>query len=202
MIEPTFEPLDTEFLLMAYSSGFFPMAESRTGPIAWYSPDPRAIVPLESFTVSRSLRQTIKREVFEIRLDTVFGDVIRACAERTDTWISDEIVAEYTQLHHKGHAHSVESWRNGKLVGGLYGVAINGAFFGESMFTRETDASKVALVHLVQRLRERNFLLLDTQLINPHMGSLGACEVPRVEYLALLQRALACRTSFTDPVHT
>ena len=149
--------------------------------------------------VARSLRQTLRKGTFEIRLNTAFGDVIRACAERTDTWISGEIVQAYTQLHQEGHAHSVESWREGTLAGGLYGVAINGAFFGESMFARASDASKAALVSLVQRLRERNFLLLDTQLLNPHMESLGAREIPRAEYLPLLQLALARRCSFLDP---
>lgn len=174
------------------------MADSNTGPISWFSPDPRAILRLEQFKASRSLRQKIRSGYFQIKLNTAFTEVIRACAERPETWISGEIVDAYTRLHFEGHAHSVESWHDGRLAGGLYGVAINGAFFGESMFARETDASKIALVFLVERLRARKFLLLDTQFINPHMKRMGACEIPREEYLALLENALSSPAKFLD----
>ncbi len=199
MTTPVPRQLDTQFLLMAYRNGFFPMAESNTGPISWFSPDPRAILRLEKFEVSRSLRRKIRSGYFQIKLNTAFTEVIRACAERPETWISGEIVDAYTRLHLEGHAHSVESWHDGRLAGGLYGVAINGAFFGESMFARETDASKIALVFLVERMRERKFLLLDTQFINPHMERMGACEIPREEYLALLENALSSPATFLDP---
>lgn len=188
--------LDPEFLVLAYSRGYFPMAESRTGPVRWYSPTPRAIIPLESFQVSRSLRRAVHTNRLTIRIDSAFSEVIQGCADREDTWISDEIIAAYTALHRAGHAHSVEAWRQGTLVGGLYGVAIRGAFFGESMFTRETNASKIALVHLVERLRSRKFKLLDTQLMNSHIQQFGAVEIGRTEYLVMLEDALLADTSF------
>lgn len=188
--------LDPQFLLLAYSRGYFPMAESRTGPIRWYSPNPRAIIPLDAFHISRSLKRSVEQSSLTITVNTAFPEVIRACAERADTWISDEIIAGYTELHRAGDAHSVEVWRQRTLVGGLYGVAIAGAFFGESMFSRETNASKIALVHLVQRLHERKFALLDTQLMNPHIQQFGAVEIDRAEYLAMLEKALKANTSF------
>jgi leucyl/phenylalanyl-tRNA--protein transferase len=172
------------------------MAASRSGPIAWYSPDPRAVIPLGEFRISRSLRQTMRRNVFEIRVDTDCDTVIRCCAEREETWISDEIVHVYGELHRCGYVHSVESWYRGNLVGGLYGVAIRGAFFGESMFSKMTDASKVALVHLVGRLKERKFTLLDTQYINDHVRQFGAVEISRDEYLLLLESALRVEAHF------
>ncbi len=191
--------LDPQFIVTAYRSGYFPMAESRGGPVSWYSPDPRAIIPLESFRVSRSLRQKLRKNVFDLRIDTAFDRVIAACADREDTWISDEIIRAYTALHKGGYVHSVESWHRGILVGGLYGVAIGGAFFGESMFSRETDASKIALVRLVERLRARQVRLLDTQFMNEHVRQFGAVEIPRARYLVLLAEALAVDTSFTEP---
>jgi len=174
------------------------MASHRRGPIEWYSPDPRAIIPLDGLHVSRSLRRTLKRNVFTVRINTAFESVIRACAGRAETWISEEIIAAYTELHHRGFAHSVESWHDEQLVGGLYGVAIGGAFFGESMFSRMTDASKVALVHLVERLKRRGFTLLDTQFMTEHLRALGAIELPRRSYLRLLSKALTINTSFVD----
>lgn len=183
-------------LLAAYRAGYFPMAESRTGPISWHSPDPRATIPLESFHIARSLRRTVRRGDFEIRVDTAFSDVIVACADREDTWISGEIVRAYEELHRLGHGHSVESWSNGVLVGGLYGIAIGGAFFGESMFSRKADASKVALVHLVRRLRERAFVLLDAQYTNPYLEQFGVREITRAEYLLQLQRAIMLDVRF------
>lgn len=188
--------LDPDFLVKAYSSGFFPMADPENGEIAWYSPDPRAIIPLMEFQPHRSLRRKVNAGVFTIRINTAFDRVIEACAERKECWISTDIIAAYTALHRLGIAHSVEAWRNDELAGGVYGVSIQGAFFGESMFTRVTDASKAAFVHLIGHLRQRGFLLLDSQMINRHMRSLGAVEIPRQEYLQLLEDALAINTSF------
>lgn len=185
-----------ELVLNAYRLGYFPMAESREGPLSWYSPDPRAIIPLETFRPARSLRRTCAKGIFDLHVDSAFGEVMRLCAEREETWISDEIIDVYTQLHTLGFAHSVESWRNGRLSGGLYGVSISGAFFGESMFSRETDSSKVALVFLVEKLKHQGFLLLDAQFLTPHLQSLGALTISREEYLQLLEQALTVDTSF------
>lgn len=172
------------------------MADSRHGPIGWYSPELRAILPLDGFIIPRSLRALLRKADFEIRINCAFEDVITNCARRTETWISDEIIRSYVALHIEGHAHSVESWRDGKLAGGLYGVSIGGAFFGESMFTHFRDASKVALASLVRRLRERNFLLLDTQIMNDHMRRFGAIEIARARYLQLLQKAMTAKVTF------
>jgi leucyl/phenylalanyl-tRNA--protein transferase len=186
-------PLRVDQLLYAYSHGIFPMADE-DGTIFWFDPDPRAILPLDSFHVSRRLARTVRQGVYEIRVDTVFAEVIKACAApapgRERTWISDEIIAAYTQLYRLGYAHSVEAWQGGKLVGGLYGVTINSFFAGESMFSRERDASKVALVHLVRRLAERGFRLLDVQFITDHLRHFGAVEIPRQGYKLLLAQAL------------
>ncbi len=174
------------------------MADSRNGELRWFSPDPRAIIPLDTFRVSRSLRQALKKDLFLIRWNTSFEEVMRRCAEREDTWISEEIVRSYLELHRLGCAHSVESWREGKLSGGLYGVALGGAFFGESMFSRERDASKVALVRLVERLRENGFELLDTQFITPHLARFGTVEISRKEYLVRLKKAVAKQPKTLD----
>jgi leucyl/phenylalanyl-tRNA--protein transferase len=186
--EPTI--IEPEFLLAAYASGYFPMANSTDGTIRWFSPDPRGIIPLTSFNVARSLRQAIKQHRFDVRWNTAFEEVIRACGSRPETWISEDIVQTYMEMHRLGFAHSVECWRDGTLAGGLYGVALGGAFFGESMFSRARDASKVALVYLVERLNERRFALLDTQYRTPHLAHFGAIEIPRREYLALLRVAI------------
>ena len=170
--------------------GVFPMADSRRGTIRWYAPDPRAIIPLDQFHAPRSLQRTIRQGTFAVRVNTAFGEVIRACAARRETWISDEIIAAYEALHRLGLAHSVECWQDGVLAGGLYGVALGGAFFGESMFTRVTDASKVALAALVERLRARGFVLLDTQYLTEHLARFGAVEIPRDTYMVLLAAAL------------
>ncbi len=188
-------PLTTDLLLYGYANGYFPMADSAGGEIRWYSPDPRALIPLDGrFRTSRSLRRAVERELFEVTVDTAFGDVISACAERRDdeggTWISGEIAQAYAELHAEGFAHSVECRQDGVLVGGLYGVALGGAFFGESMFHRARDASKVALVHLVDRLRAGGFVILDTQFITDHLAQFGAYEVSREEYLGRLKRAM------------
>jgi leucyl/phenylalanyl-tRNA---protein transferase len=188
--------LTPELIIQAYASGYFPMAESREGPISWYSPDPRAIIPLDTFNVSRSLRQAERKGMFEIRFNTAFSEVITQCAAREDTWISAEIIDSYRQLFEQGVAHSVESWKEGVLAGGLYGVALGGAFFGESMFSRASDASKIALWALVRRLQKNGYLLLDTQFLTPHLATLGAYEIPRKEYLRLLRAALLVRTDF------
>lgn len=192
------QALTPELVVLAYQSGYFPMAEEDSGEIYWYSPDPRAVIPLDNVRVSRSLRRTIRKCVFRITVNSAFGEVIRSCAARSDTWISDEIIAVYEELHKQGFAHSVEAWDPQGLVGGLYGVSLGGAFFGESMFSRATDASKTAFVALTERLKERGFTLLDSQFLNPHMQSLGAVEIPRSEYLEALERTLPLTCRFQD----
>ena len=189
--------LEAELLLNAYRSGIFPMAVGLRQDIAWFSPDPRAIMPLDRrFHVPHGLRRVLKQEKFTVTFDTDFARVIRECSKRKEgTWISREIVDSYCELHRLGHAHSVEARLEGKVVGGLYGVHVGGAFFGESMFHRATDASKVALVALVDRLKARGFVLLDTQWLTPHLKQFGTHEIPRREYLQRLARAVAfdCR---------
>ena len=192
----SFSPLDPALVVRAYREGVFPMAlEDRS--IGWFSPDPRGIIPLDDFYVPSRLARVLRSERFDVAADLAFEDVMRACAADRDegTWISDEILECYTALYRLGIAHSVEVRREGRLVGGLYGVHLGGAFFGESMFHRETDASKVALASLVDRLRRRSFALLDVQWLTPHLAQFGAIEIPRPEYLARLQQALAreCR---------
>ncbi len=171
------------------------MADGREGEIRWFAPELRGIIPLDGLKVSRSLRRTIRNRVFEIRFDTDFEAVIRACADREDVWISETIVQSYCELHRLGFAHSVESWCGGELAGGLYGVSIGGAFFGESMFSLRTDASKAALVALVERLTAQGYRLLDTQYQNDHLATLGCIEIPQQKYLLLLDDALrsTCR---------
>lgn len=193
---PKRNAIEPDFLLMAYGSGYFPMADSKEGEIGWYSPDPRAIIELDRFHIPRSLRLTVKRKPFDILLNRDYEGVMRQCAQREETWISEEIVQSYVALHKLGFAHSVECWDNDELVGGLYGVALGGAFFGESMFSRTRDASKVALVHLVQRLNERGFALLDTQFVTSHLRGFGAVEIPRQEYLERLKIAIQQKCRF------
>ncbi|MCB8967741.1 MAG: leucyl/phenylalanyl-tRNA--protein transferase [Ardenticatenaceae bacterium] len=191
--------LTPSLLLSAYTQGIFPMAHD-DGEIYWYQPDPRAILPLTTFHVPRRLQRTVQQNVYQMHMDTAFEAVMRFCAaaapEREQTWISEEIIAVYTHLHYLGFAHSVESWLNGKLVGGLYGVAIGGFFAGESMFSRERDASKVALVHLVNHLRAHGFLLLDVQFMTEHLRRFGAVEIPDQLYQKHLAQALQVRTRF------
>jgi leucyl/phenylalanyl-tRNA--protein transferase len=182
--------IEPDFLLVAYASGYFPMAESADGEINWYSPDPRAVIDLKAFHIPRSLQLTLRKELFRMEVDRDFESVIRECARREETWISEEIVQAYMELHKLGYAHSVECWQKDELVGGLYGVALGAAFFGESMFSRKRDASKVALVHLVRRLNDRGYLLLDTQFNTPHLQRFGALEISRDEYLKQLKTAL------------
>lgn len=225
------EPLTTDMLIWAYSHGIFPMADSRQGQLNWYSADPRAVLPLDGLRVSRSLRKRVRRGDYIIRFDVAFEQVVRHCAYprryEGETWINDQIIEAYTDLHFEGFAHSVEAWRKvgegesgGKiknkgdhnacsslpkgevdtecyrqgdeeLVGGLYGVSLAGAFFGESMFTLATDASKVCLVHLVEHLNKQNFALLDSQMNSEHMSQFGTIEIPRDDYLVHLKEALA-----------
>jgi len=187
--------IDSELLLQGYRLGVFPMA-MEDDSIAWFSPDPRAIISLEDFHVPHALRRVARKKLFEIKIDSRFGEVIRACAKRKDTWINHEIVESFERLHELGHAHSIETWSNNKLAGGLYGVAIGGAFFGESMFHRVTDASKIALVALVEHLRARKFALLDTQWTTPHLEQFGAIEISRDHYLKLLGRAIELPREF------
>ncbi len=196
--------LTPEIVLRAYAAGIFPMAESYDDPdIFWVDPDVRGILPLDNLHISRSLRKKIRQKKFEVRCNTEFDAVIQTCAEfnedRHETWINSEIIRLYRKLFYKGHVHTIECWREDKLVGGLYGVALKGAFFGESMFSREADASKVALVHLAARLKHADFVLLDTQFVTEHLLSLGAVEVPRNEYHLLLDKALDTDVRF--PVH-
>jgi leucyl/phenylalanyl-tRNA---protein transferase len=193
--------LTPDILLAAYAAGIFPMAETADDPeLFWVDPHHRGILPLDRFHIPRRLRRLIRQGRFTITCDTAFEAVIRACAEATEkrpnTWINDEIVRLYAALFARGAAHSVECWREGALAGGLYGVSIGAAFFGESMFSRETDASKVALVHLAARLRAGGYRLLDTQFLTPHLARFGGIEITRQHYHRLLARALAYRAWF------
>ncbi len=189
--------LSPEHVELAYRHGIFPMGSSESSRITWHRPDPRAILPLEGFHVSRSLAKKIRRNVFEIRIDTDFEGVMRACADRPEgTWITEDFVRVYGELHRQGKAHSVEAWRQGRLAGGVYGVALGGAFMAESMFHRETDASKVALAALVRRLNERGYVLMDVQYQTDHLRSLGVVEIPASYYDVLLQAALRLERSF------
>jgi leucyl/phenylalanyl-tRNA--protein transferase len=193
--------LTPEVLLAAYAAGVFPMADSAEDPeLFWVDPRRRGILPLDAFHVPRRLRRVLRHGGFEIRCDTSFEEVIWGCAEATEkrpnTWINDEILRLYAGLFARGAAHSVEVWCNGVLVGGLYGVSLGAAFFGESMFSRATDASKVALVHLVARLQTGGYRLLDTQFLTPHLARFGGIEVTRAHYRRLLADALAYRASF------
>ena len=187
--------IDPELLLQGYRLGVFPMA-IEDDSIQWFSPDPRAILPLEDFHVPHALRRLLRKNVFETRIDSAFSKVIEACAKREDTWINLEIIESYTRLHDLGCAHSVEAWKEGTLVGGLYGVAVGGVFFGESMFHHVTDASKIALVALVEHLRAQKFALLDTQWLTPHLQQFGGIEISRDHYLRLLRRAVELPRKF------
>ena len=177
------------------------MADADTGEIFWYDPDPRAIIPLDdNFHIPRRLARTVRQNKFEIKIDTAFRQVMQACAapapHRPETWISDEFIENYVALHQMGFAHSVESWQNGQLVGGLYGVSLQGLFAGESMFSFASDASKVALVHLVNHLRAKGFTLLDTQFTTPHLARFGTVEIPADEYKIRLAEAMTVFTHF------
>jgi leucyl/phenylalanyl-tRNA--protein transferase len=190
-------PLDPERLLEAYRRGIFPWYDEDM-PVCWWSPDPRAIFELEGLHVPRRLRRTLRSGRFTLTVNRAFGAVMRGCADRPGegTWITADMIRAYEALHRLGHAHSMEAWSDGVLAGGVYGVAIGGFFAGESMFARQRDASKVALVHLLERLRQRGFRLFDTQFVTDHTARLGAIEIPRAQYLARLREAVACPVSF------
>lgn len=188
--------IPADLLLHAYRNAVFPMA-MENGEIAWFSPDPRAIIPLDTFHVPHGLRRVLKKNPFTIRIDSCFERVMKACAQRDETWINTEIFESYVALHKLGYAHSVEAWLGDRLAGGLYGVAIGGAFFGESMFHEVTDASKVALHALVQRLNAQGYTLLDTQWTTPHLRTFGAMEVPRAVYQRLLAASVQKECTFT-----
>ena len=194
---PTLTP---DLLLQAYQAGVFPMSEGRDDPeVFWVDPRMRGIIPLDGFRMSRSLARTLRRGAFSVTCDAAFTDVVAGCADREETWINDTIFDLYSALHDAGYAHSVEVWDGPSLVGGVYGVTIGAAFFGESMFSRAADASKIALAYLVDRLRLGGYLLFDTQFLTPHLARLGAIEVPRDQYRAKLTQALAQEASFTSP---
>jgi leucyl/phenylalanyl-tRNA--protein transferase len=185
-----------ELLLRAYSAGLFPMAESADDPdIYWVQPEIRGIIPLDDFHISRSLAKALRKNPFEIRFNTVFRAVMEGCASSTEmrptTWINPLILTLYSELHRMGYAHSVEAWEQGELVGGLYGVTLGSAFFGESMFSRRTNASKICLVHLVEQLKRRKFTLLDTQFTTDHLKTFGAVDIPRRQYEKRLEQAMA-----------
>jgi len=191
--------LPPDLLLSAYSQGWFPMAHD-DGELYWHDPDPRAIIPLNKFHIPRSLARIIKKDVYEIRVNTAFAEVVAGCAapapDREETWINQDILEGYSHLYQLGFAHCVEPWQDGQLVGGLYGVALRGLFAGESMFSRERDASKVALVYLVKHLKARGFLLLDIQYMTEHLRRFGAVEISAEAYKAQLQAALTLPVSF------
>ena len=196
--------LTPEILLRAYAEGIFPMAERRDDPeLFWVSPEKRGIIPLDNFHVPKRLARTVRSDRFTVTADAAFGEVMRACASpaagRKESWINDEILRLYAGLHRMGQAHSIECWRDGALVGGLYGVRLGAAFFGESMFTLERDASKVALVYLVARLIRGGFSLLDTQFLTAHLARFGTIEISRVEYQHRLRLATAKQASFYWP---
>ncbi|MGV8954988.1 MAG: leucyl/phenylalanyl-tRNA--protein transferase [Cypionkella sp.] len=194
------EKITPELLLHAYATGVFPMAESRTSSeIHWIEPRKRGVFPLDGFHISRSLSRHIEQSHWIIRTDTDFSGVVAACADREETWINPEITELYLALHHAGFAHSLEVWDAETLVGGVYGVTLGAAFFGESMFSRRTNASKTALAYLVHRLKAGGFRLFDTQFLTPHLASLGATEISRAEYQAQLRAALEQPARF-DPV--
>lgn len=181
--------IPADLLLEAYCRGIFPMAMD-DGEIGWFSPDPRAIIPIEGFHVPHGLQRALRKAAFEIRIDTAFARVMRECAEREETWISEEIIGSYCELHRRGYAHSVEAWKDGELAGGLYGVSIGAVFFGESMFHHATDASKVALCGLIERMRKNGFKMLEVQWLTPHLKTFGAIEIPRADYLKRLEQCL------------
>jgi leucyl/phenylalanyl-tRNA--protein transferase len=185
-----------DILLDFYRRGVFPMAMD--GELRLFSPDPRGVIPLEKFRIPHGSRKILRDPAWKVTVNAAFEEVVLGCAERDETWIDETIFGSYAELHHLGHAHSVEVWRDGELAGGLYGVAIGAAFCGESMFSRVPGASKVALASLVERLRGRGFTLLDTQWVTPHLEKFGACEIPRSEYLEQLAKAVEIKTSFWE----
>ena len=189
--------LSAELLLSGYARGIFPMAASRDDPeLHWFAPRMRGVIPLQNFHISRSLARVIRRETFTISTNRAFGAVIEGCADRDETWINAGLRRLYDELHGAGYAHSLEVWRGADLAGGVFGVTLGGAFFGESMFSRARDASKVALAYTVDRLKSAGFTLFDTQYLTEHLASLGAIEIPRAEYERQLARALTITADF------
>lgn len=180
------ELLRPDNMLRLYASGAFPMADDNSGKISWFMPEIRAIIPLNKFNVPRSLRKTMEKSDFEYRFDHDFLTVVKACANRKRTWISDELIEAYLKLQKRGHVHTVETYRKGRLIGGLYGITFRGAFFGESMFSRISQASKAALIKLIERLTQKDFVLLDVQYLTPHLKMFGATEINFDEYTDLL----------------
>lgn len=195
MVGKAAEPLDPIMVINAYAQGIFPMAD-HDGAIHWYAPDPRAILEHDDLYVSRSLRATIRKGIYQIRMDSSFEQVMRCCADRDETWINEEFIQTYTYLHHAGFVHSVEAWRDGQLLGGLYGIAIGGAFMGESMFSYATDASKVCLVALVDHLKAHGYVLHDTQFLTDHLSTMGVTEIARWMYEQRLKAALKLRCTW------
>ena len=194
------EVLTADVLMMAYAAGVFPMSESRhDDEIFWVDPRQRGIIPLDGFRISRSLAKVLRQDRFAVTVNADFAGVLAGCADREETWINGPIARLYTELHDRGAAHSLEVRQDGRLVGGVYGVVQGGAFFGESMYSRTRDASKVALAHLVDRLNRGGFALFDTQFLTPHLASLGGIEVPRDRYRAMLAKALTVRADFLAP---
>jgi leucyl/phenylalanyl-tRNA--protein transferase len=192
--------LTPEHMLAAYRRGIFPMADAADSPVLhWVEPRQRGIFPLEGFHISRSLRRRILAGGYEVHVNRDFMGTVRACAARPETWINEALLSVYAALHRGGHAHSLEIWQEGALAGGVFGLTIGRAFMGESMFSRTTDASKMALAYLVDRLRRASFCLFDTQFLTPHLASLGAIEIPQGRYLELLGEALASKADFTAP---
>jgi len=190
--------LTPETLLRGYAAGIFPMSEGRDDPeVFWVDPRERGVMPLDGFHISRSLAKLIAKEPFQIRINTAFDAVVEGCADRDETWINGPIARLYSALHRAGYAHAIEVWEDQTLVGGVYGVTLGAAFFGESMFSRRTNASKIALTYLVHRLRAGGFTLFDTQFVTPHLTSLGAVEIPRAMYHARLEHALGKEADFT-----
>jgi leucyl/phenylalanyl-tRNA--protein transferase len=185
------ELLKPENMIRLYASGAFPMADAETGNINWYLPDIRTIIPLNNYNIPRSTKKVIEDENFEIRIDTNFEGILNGCADRESTWISEELKTAYRGLKKRGYIHTVETWKDGKLVGGLYGVTFRSAFFGESMFSKVSQASKAALVTLLRHLKENDFVLLDVQYITEHLKMFGAVEISFEEYTKLLQKAYA-----------
>jgi leucyl/phenylalanyl-tRNA---protein transferase len=188
--------LDPDIMIRLYASGAFPMAEDRHGSINWYMPNIRTIIPLEDFHIPRSFRSTLKKLTFEYRYDTSFPDVVQECAKREKTWISDQLIKAYLKLEKRGFVHTVETWQDNELVGGLYGVAFRGAFFGESMFSKVSQASKASLVKLIEHLKERGFVMLDVQYMTPHLQMFGAVEISFEEYKDLLNTAYVRNCTF------
>lgn len=192
--------LSADLLMQGYASGIFPMAEHRDDlDIFWVDPQRRGILPLDGFHLSRSLRRAMRRTAFEVKINNDFVGVVDGCSDRSDTWINQEIRSLYIALHRRGQAHSLEVWEHGALAGGVYGVTLGAAFFGESMFSRRTDASKIALACLVDRLVEGGFVLFDTQFLTAHLASLGAIEIDRAVYKKMLRQAIELEADFLKP---